>query len=83
MEVGTVPLYIEPPQAIVPEEVLQALGRARLHLLEQVAHQANSELCQSPFSTFEEDAVSHFLVRLVCCDGASRRWLLDAEEGRC
>ncbi|CAJ1395875.1 unnamed protein product [Effrenium voratum] len=80
MEVGTVPLYIEPPQAIVPEEVLQALGRARLHLLEQVAHQANSELCQSPFSTLEEDAVSHFLVRLVCCDGASRRWLLDAEE---
>lgn len=88
------PLYQFPPQAIIEEAELQDLGRARLSHLAAVQRSAvaaggdsapdvggwrpssssNAEPC-------ELDAVSHFVVRLLCCgDTAARSWFLGAEE---
>ncbi|CAE7801063.1 unnamed protein product [Symbiodinium sp. CCMP2456] len=88
------PLYQFPPQAIIEEAELQDLGRARLSHLAAVQRSAvgaggdsapdagdwrpssssNAEPC-------ELDAVSHFVVRLLCCgDTAARSWFLAAEE---
>lgn len=79
---GTVPVYLNTPDAIFSQEILQELGQTRLELLEKVK---NDDPGASGFLPLlfdaEMDAVSHFLLRVLCCnDGAASVWMIDAEE---
>ncbi|CAE6944331.1 unnamed protein product, partial [Symbiodinium natans] len=86
----SLPLYHQPPQAVIEATALEDLGRARLFHLQALQKSAasagsgDSDPLNEDWSNDEycdRDAVSHFVARVLCCgDTAARSWLLAAEE---
>ncbi|CAK9080117.1 Probable DNA primase large subunit [Durusdinium trenchii] len=78
---GRVPVYLEAPQEVLPEQILQELGFARLELLNKVRIGEEHSCQQQLLFDVALDAASHFLLRVLCCsDGMAQQWLLEAEE---
>eukprot|EP00913_Durusdinium_trenchii_P023804 g22354.t1 len=62
---GRVPVYLEAPQEVLPEQILQELGFARLELLNKVRIGEEHSCQQQLLFDVALDAASHFLLRVM------------------